>query len=137
MKLTGIVLVLQNLKELRRGESIEQHLSYLERPLVTGTRGHHAPFEYPALLAGEVEIRLAKCGIDGFMLKVHIALDESKESIAKALGLPYEEVNRGIWTALGYISGKWPKVNNYREYRRQSIREYRKHGNYIIGMEKE
>jgi len=128
VKLIGVILVLQNLKELRRGESIEQHLSYLERPLVTGTRTKHAPFEYSALLAAEIEIRLKKCGIDGFMLKVHIALDESKESIAKALGVPYEEVERGIWTAAAYVSGKWPKAESYNQYRKRKT--------YLLGMVK-
>ena len=117
MKLSGVVLVLRNLKELRQGESIDQHLSYLERPLVTGTRGRHAPFEYSALLVGEIENRLVKCGRDGFILKVHVALEESEESIARALGLSREEVYRAIVSALQYISGKWPKNESYQVYK--------------------
>ena len=128
MKLSGIVLVLQNLKELRQGESIEQHLSYLERPLVTGTRGRHAPFEASALLLCEVENRLTVCGRDGFILKVHVALEESEESIARALGLSQEEVRRGIQTALSFVSGKWPKNESYKFYRKRKT--------YLLGVEK-
>lgn len=113
-----IIFVLQHLKELRQGEHIEQHLSYLERPLATRRGGlYHAPFENPCLLAGEVENRLAKCGRDGFLCKVHYALDESEESLAKNLGLSKGEVKRGIVTARKYISYKWPKQQNYQKFK--------------------
>ena len=136
MKLSGVVLVLQNLKELRQGESIDQHLSYLERPLVTGTRGRHAPFEYSALLVGEIENRLVKCGRDGFMLKVHIALDESEQSISKALCISLEEVHRGIWTALMYVLGKWPKVLSYGRYKSWIYQRYEKQKSELSGTGK-
>ena len=113
----SIILLLRNLKELRQGESIEQQLSYLERPLATGSKGNHAPYESPCLLIGELEMRLKKCGRDGFFLKVYYALEESVESLARALGLSKVEVERGILTALNYISYKWPKEQSYRDFR--------------------
>jgi len=115
----AIILVLQHLMELRQGIPIEQHLSYLERPLATKSRGIHAPFEEPCLLIAEVENRLKTCGRDGFLCKVHYALEESEESIARSLGLSEEEVHRGIKTAIKYISYKWEKVESYREFRRK------------------
>jgi len=117
VKLSGVVLVLQNLQELRQGLRITQDQSYLERPLATRTRGHRANFEESVLLAVEVSHRLKFCGRDGFILKVHCALDESEQSIAHDLDMAEEAVGRGIRTALKYVSGKWPKRENYRDYR--------------------
>ena len=113
----GVIFALQNLKELREGEPIEQHLSYLERPLATGGGSGHAPFEASCLLIAEVENRLKKCGRDGFLCKVHYALEESPGSLARDIGILEEEVERGIKTALKYVSYKWPKVQSYSQYK--------------------
>lgn len=113
----GIILVLTYLKELRRGERIDQHLSYLERPLVSGSSSRHAAFENSCLVVAEVEIRLRKCGRDGLLCKIHHALEESEESLARDFGLSQYEVERGIRVALKYISYKWPKNENYQKYR--------------------
>ena len=121
----GVILVLTYLKDLRQGERIDQHLSYLERPLAIRQGGHEPPFMNSVLLAGEVEVMLKKCGIDGFLCKVHYGLDESKESLSKDLGLSLDEVDRGIRTALKYISYKWPKEQGYREYRWRRKEAYR------------
>ena len=119
----GIILALQHLKELRQGEYMEQRLSYLERPLATGSSGTHAPFENPCLFIGEIESRLKKCSYpgnrDGFLTKVHYAMDESVESLAREFGLPEAEVERGIRTVLKYVSYKWPKDQSYREYKKR------------------
>jgi len=113
----GVILALQNLKELRRGESIIQDLSYLERPLVIRTRGKHAMFENSCLTIAEIENRLKKCGLDGLLLKAYLALEESVEVLSRATGLSVEETDRGIATALKYISNKWPKDDNYGIYK--------------------
>lgn len=114
----AIIFVLQHIKELRQGEHIEQHLSYLERPLATRGGGlYHASFENPCLLAGEVANRLAKCGRDGFFVKVYYCLEESEETIARAFSLPVEEIRNEIISALAYVSNKWPKTEPYQRFR--------------------
>jgi len=69
------------------------------------------------MTVAEIENRLKICGLDGFMLKVHVALEESEQSIARALSMPPDEVARGIRTALRYVSGKWPKDQTYKRYK--------------------
>lgn len=113
----SVILLLENLRELREGIPIEQHLSYLERPLATSSRGDHAPFENPCMLIGELERRLAKCGRDGFLVKARYAIPESEEALAKSLGLSLEEVQRGIETALKYISKKGTRGESYQEFK--------------------
>lgn len=117
----GIIFVLQHLKELRQGERVERHTSYLERPLVTRSRSLHAPFEDPCLVAAEVTNRLDVCGPDGFFCKVYFALEETQHSIGRVFNLPDHEVDRGIRSALAYVSFKWPKNEDYGTFRRKRV----------------
>ena len=101
----GVLFALQHLNELRRGEHIEQHLSYLERPLATRSGGRpHAPFENPVLLAAEVEARLEQCGLDGLILLAIECYGESEERLARYFRVPEWSIRKRAKTALAYVA---------------------------------
>jgi len=133
MRLTkqAVIWVLANLKELRAGEYPEMHLGYLERPLATRTRGHHAPFENPCLAAAEIEKRLKVCGRDGFLTKVHYCMEEQDEEIARSLSLPAEAVSKGVKDALSYITNTWPKSRGYKEFKERKRATSRRGSRYF------
>jgi len=114
----NVIWVLNHLMELRQGEWPAMEVSYLERPLATRKRRGHAPFENPCLLVGEVESRLKACGPDGLWAKIYYSGLEGEEEIARAMSLPVRTVSKGIKSALSYISFKWPKDRNYKEWKR-------------------
>lgn len=123
----GILFVLQYLNELRRGEHIEQHLSYLERPLATRRGGGiHAPFENPALLATEITDRMEQCGIDGLILLAMGCWGEKEQSLAKYFGMPEWSVTKRYKRALAYVaSGPARRWHDTKKRKGETYQEFR------------
>ncbi len=80
--------------------------------------GHRAPYEAAEVIAGELELRLEKCGDDGLALEFVVCLSDSddiylKQRIANYQRRSYDEVCQGISTALKYIRGYHRKKISY------------------------
>lgn len=79
----------------------------------------HATAEAEEMYA-EMDRRLVKCREDGVLLKLHYAMGEGIDVIAKHFGVTEEEIVRRMQTALKYIARK--KVNY--AYRRWFYAKY-------------
>ena len=110
-----IIWVLINLLELRQGihpcpggaDSIS-----------SGYLNPHAPHEALTGLAGVIESRRQLCGADGLLVKVLYVMREPDSELALIAGCPVRKVNGHVDKVLNYVSGKWPKSQDYREFRR-------------------
>jgi len=70
---------------------------------------HRAPFENPCLLIAELEIRVKRCGIDGFLVEEKIA-GKDEEEIARERHLDIDYIRRRINKVLYYCaSGSRPR----------------------------
>jgi hypothetical protein len=93
-----------------------QGSGYVDTHLGKGSVSQKAPFEGPAGLAGEVEARLSKCGLDGIILKAIVLWEESPDSMANGLKLDYEDVLHRQERCLQYISGWRRRDKTYKEW---------------------
>ncbi len=89
----------------------------------TGKKGlnKRAYFETSAIITAELTTRMKHCGIDGMILLLFCSFDsENKEwlgrQIANFMGADLETVRKRAETALRYISGRWPKSRNYKQF---------------------
>ena len=90
--------------------------SYVDTGLGKRTVRSRAPFENAELIAGEVEARLARCGLDGLILKALTLWEESPEYLAKCLGKPVWSIIQRRASALRYIAGWRRKRSTYQEF---------------------
>ena len=109
---TEVIWVLSNLLTLKAGYWPDPDWSTNGRR----PRRFKAQFVGPCELAAEVEMRLLKCGVDGFLTKQRIAWGESYRYMEQQIGIDRDRAARGVSKALSYVSGKWPK-QPYRDYR--------------------
>jgi len=109
--------VLRHLLTLRAGDWPDPEWN--EPAPITRVSSFMAKYIGPCEMAGEVEMRLAICGFDGYLVKQVYAWGESYDYLSKNLHISSKEMNRGIRTAIDYITGKWPMEETYREYRKR------------------
>ena len=95
-----------------------QGSGYTETLNVQRSRSRHAYFETPCQIAGEVEWRLKRTGIEGKLL-----VSEIRQ------GLMLEELQPESRNALNYISGKWRRKTPYRVW--LAKKRYRKYTNLV------
>ena len=72
---------------------------------VQKSRHHHASFETPAQISGELGIRLARLGLDRYLVEERYTMGVPEEEIARKLGMPAGDIYRRLNSALWYISG--------------------------------
>uniref|UniRef100_A0A6M3IQM7 Uncharacterized protein n=2 Tax=viral metagenome TaxID=1070528 RepID=A0A6M3IQM7_9ZZZZ len=74
----------------------------------SSTRGHNAPFENPVMLWGELQVRIAHCGQDGYLME-NIYSQENQlaetDKIARAFHMDINEVSARCERVLKYVTG--------------------------------
>ena len=95
---------------------------------------HHlnkrAPFENPCLAIAELEIRVKRCGLDGFLVEERLN-GKDEEQIARERYMPLEVVERRINKVLCYCaSGNAARWVTTRKRRGLSYEEWQKHWNW-------
>lgn len=95
----------------------EKTTGYTDSSRVQRSRNRHAYFESPCQIAAEVDIRLAQCGMDRYLVEDLCVNGIREDDLAGKLGLDVEEVNRRVSAVLNYISGWRRKRYSYREWR--------------------
>jgi len=108
--LEDVEFLLPYLEDLREG-------NYPVEPRNSGYEGgvgkkqrHCAPFERACLVAAEVDIRLAKTGLDRYLVEDKYCNGISETELAKKLGFDELEIGNRIRSAVKYIaSGKCPR----------------------------
>lgn len=121
-----IFWVLSNLLTLRSGDWPDPEWYDLDLT-ISRVNSFQTRFANPAEVAGEVELRLNYCGIDGFLVKQVYAWGESVDYLSRNLHIGRGEIDRGVMKALDYITGMWPK-RGYREYKNKKGKDYYKGG---------
>jgi hypothetical protein len=76
------------------------------------TENTHAPFETPALIAAELELRIIACGADGWLVKAVYGWGEDHQT----LGISGQELSRRVGRCLKYISGWSRKKMTYQDF---------------------
>ena len=112
MKTSTVKYILAHLLELRAG--------FCEREwddIPSRTNLALAPFVHPCEMAAELELRLSYTGMDGFLLKQIYAWGESSFYLAGVLALPEWRIKKAVASAMGYITGKWPKQQSYQQHK--------------------
>jgi hypothetical protein len=94
-----------------------QPTGYTETPRVQHSRSLHASFETPCQIAAEVDARLARCGLDRYLLEDCFIWGMSEDELAGKLGIPVEDVSWRITSALNYISGWRRKLYSLQDWR--------------------
>jgi hypothetical protein len=73
----------------------------------------HAYFEKPAQIAGEIDTRLTRCGLDRYLVEDNICRGIPEEDLARRLDMEVWEIRRRINSAVSYIaSGPCPRWNS-------------------------
>lgn len=110
--------LIKNLPTLKEGRYPPDPIGSGYVDLHMGKRAikHKAYFETPALIAAEVEARLALCGLDGLLLEATELWEISLERLAKCIGMSEWEIIKRKSNALRYISGFKRKRRTYRDY---------------------
>jgi len=107
-----IDLLLPWLLEMRAGSyPVEPSGGYVE-----GKRAglsHHAFYEAGCQVAAEIDLRLARCGLDRYLVEDNICRAIPEEDLARRLDMPVWEIRRRIRSAVSYIaSGPCPRWLN-------------------------
>ena len=113
--------VLYNYYELSRGEfpaaGIGQNLA-IRVPLQSRAR-----FEAACLLAGEVGLRVKRCGLDGLITEAVFMGPEglrSESSVAREYHLDQADVHRRINRVVCYCEGKDLRPEDYETWRKEN-----------------
>lgn len=94
------------------------------------TGDKRAPFETACLAAGEVELRVKRCGTDGMLAEEKYNRGLTEQAIAKARHLPFDQVYYAIRRVINYCASganrrrnedgspqsyeEWKKINRNR-----------------------
>jgi hypothetical protein len=98
----GVDWIVNYAQELKRGEWPEG-VSSDYPPSVNRTRSARAYFENPCLVIAELEIRVKRCGLDGFLVEEKIS-GKDEEQIARERFLSVDYVRRRVNKVLWYCS---------------------------------
>ena len=115
-----IVWVLRHLGEMSEGRwpTNPEGGTYLESPLSSKTRRHHADFENSTGIAGEIEARLKECKLDMYLIYGFYQYFIPPEKLAIVAQMSVREVERRIIRALNYVSQPdfWEERTSYEEF---------------------
>lgn len=103
----------------KRIQIVKMRGSSMDMVRVQRTRRRHATFESPAQIAGELEIRLARLGLDRYLVEERYTMGILEEDLAYKLGMPVSNIYRHLNSALWYISGWKRKRMSYSRWKRQ------------------
>jgi len=115
-----VIWILENLNIFREGIYPANPGSggYTDAPY-TGSRkrsSRHAPFERACDIAAEVEVRLKRTGLDGFLLEAIHSWGKDETDMAGIMGMNLEVVFRRTDNALRYIAGWRRMPYSYRDF---------------------
>lgn len=122
--LEQIEWLLPQLKDLREGTyPLEPTGGYVDSP--DKQRTFRAPFEIATLIAAEIDIRLARTGLDRYLVEEKYCKGLSELEIAQSLHMDEDNVYKRISSAVSYIaSGKDPRWVDTEKRRGISYREW-------------
>ena len=132
--LAQVIWILENIHTLKSGVWPE---SVPSGELTMMSHSSHASFENACLVAAEIEIRVQRCGLDGYLVGDKYALGQrmteedrmTEEQIARKRHMYVSKVHNIIKSVLDYCaSGHKQRIESYQEFKRRthSNRKYRK-----------
>lgn len=110
-----ILFLLIHLNLLQKGVYPPDHrdTGYTMALGIQKTHSRHAPFETPVQIAGELDQRLARTGLDRYLVEEYFCGNETIESLAWKLNMDESKVQKHIRAAVSYIaSGPCPRWLN-------------------------
>jgi hypothetical protein len=131
----GIDWILNYAQTLKEGMWPDPESSgYTEIP--GGKRANHrGPFENPCLAIAELEIRIKRCGMDGFLVEEVInGKDEERIARERHLDIDYiqRRINKVLWYCAsgskpGWLPTRWRYGMTYEEWKNNGCRFRKKH----------
>lgn len=116
-----VVFLLDHLEMLREGE-------YPPEPVSSGYIGgrgkrnrSQANFIVPTEIAAEIDIRLAKCGLDRYLVEDRYLEGLDERAISKKTGIDEEEVSKRINSVIVYLTYKKHLEYTYKEFKRRKL----------------
>ena len=117
-----IVCYAQDLREGRWPGGL--HSDYLDTPVSSGI-SNRASFENACLVIAELEIRVKRCGLDGFLAEAKInGKDEVEIAFERCLDLDYvrRRINKVLWycasgSKAGWKPTRWRYGMTYEEWK--------------------
>ena len=116
--------LIKNIKALRQGEWPESQfvsgyidlidpIAYVKGKVRAKRISRHfsrrAGFEITCGIVADLDIRMNRCIRDVLMLEAHFGWDKTIGELSRHFQITEQQVTKGIYSALAYISGKWPK----------------------------
>ncbi len=115
-----MVWILENLTLFREGiyPTNPCGSGYTEAPYNRSRKGsaRHAPFERTCDIAAEVEVRLKRTGLDGFLLEAIHCWGKDETEMAADRGMGLAAVFKRTDNALRYIAGWRRKPYSYKDF---------------------
>jgi hypothetical protein len=115
-----VIWILENLTLFREGmyPSNPGSGGYTDTPYTRGRKAgaRHAPFEHACDIAAEVEVRLKRTGLDGFLLEAIHCWGKDETEMAGVMGMNLTAVFKRTDNALRYIAGWRRKPYSYKEF---------------------
>jgi hypothetical protein len=115
-----IIWILENLTLFREGiyPTNPYGSGYTEAPHNRCRKGsaRHAPFERACDVAAEVEVRLKRTGLDGFLLEAIHCWGKDETEMAAIMGMGLAAVFKRTDNALRYIAGWRRKPYSYKDF---------------------
>ena len=114
-----VVWLLGWLPSMREGNWLAEPRGsgYTDAPGGKKTRSRHAAYETPCQVAAELDARLARCGLDRYLVEDCYTYGVDERELAGKLGLDVEDIGQRIGAALKYVSGWRRKQCSLREWR--------------------
>jgi len=115
-----IIWALRNLDLLKSGywPIDSETTGYIDMAIGTKTVRREPGSVKPVLIAGEIEARLERCGVDGYMVKGMYCLNDTPETIGRHFGLSGTAVTFRVQAVLRFVSGWRRKLSRYDRHSR-------------------
>ena len=116
---TQITWLLRYILELREGiypPNPDGRSSYTDPRIRVKSSEYKAYTETISTVAGTIERRLLKTGMDGGMAYLHFTVELSYEEIAKIFGIRSKDVYTRVCKAIKFCTGRWDKDGRYPFY---------------------
>ena len=118
--------ILEGIHELREYGWPVAESSYTELPTVQHKSFPHAPYEMSCMIIAEVLRRVAKCGLDGYLVEDKYLNDLTEEEISQKrelyIGTVYSRINKVLWyvasgKAPGWMDTRWRWGMTYEKWK--------------------
>lgn len=106
--------ILRNAYLLRRGEWPDPACDGTLARNIRRLQADHSAVEFLA----NVELRLKKCGWDGYLTYIYYNLEMDSDILSRFLKIDKAKMHRNIECVLQYICGKYPKGRTYDDHKR-------------------